>query len=94
MADLDVAVAGAGFAGIYAVHAFRSAGLTVRAFEAGSGIGGTWFWNRYPGARCDVESKDYSYSFSADLQKEWTWSERYPAQQARNLETWLRRYSG
>lgn len=56
MADLDVAVVGAGLAGIYAVHAFRSAGLTVRAFEAGGGIGGTWSWNRYPGARCDVES--------------------------------------
>jgi cation diffusion facilitator CzcD-associated flavoprotein CzcO len=69
MADLDVAVVGAGFAGIYAVHAFRSAGLTVRAFEAGSGIGGTWFWNRYPGARCDVESKDYSYSFSPELEQ-------------------------
>ena len=80
MADLDVAVAGAGFAGIYAVHAFRSAGLTVRAFEAGSGIGGTWFWNRYPGARCDVESKDYSYSFSPELEQDWSWSERYPAQ--------------
>jgi cyclohexanone monooxygenase len=80
MADLDVAVVGAGFAGIYAVHAFRSAGLTVRAFEAGSGIGGTWFWNRYPGARCDVESKDYSYSFSPELEQDWSWSERYPAQ--------------
>ena len=73
-------VVGAGFAGIYAVHAFRSAGLTVRAFEAGSGIGGTWFWNCYPGARCDVESKDYSYSFSPELEQEWSWSERYPAQ--------------
>jgi len=80
MADLDVVVVGAGFAGIYAVHAFRSAGLTVRAFEAGSGIGGTWFWNCYPGARCDVESKDYSYSFSPELEQEWSWSERYPAQ--------------
>jgi cyclohexanone monooxygenase len=80
MADLDVAVVGAGFAGIYAVHAFRSAGFTVRAFEAGSGIGGTWFWNRYPGARCDVESKDYSYSFSPELEQDWSWSERYPAQ--------------
>jgi cyclohexanone monooxygenase len=80
MADLDVAVVGAGFAGIYAVHAFRSAGLTVRAFEAGDGIGGTWFWNRYPGARCDVESKDYSYSFSPELEQDWSWSERYPAQ--------------
>ena len=80
MADLDVVVVGAGFAGIYAVHAFRSAGLTVRAFEAGGGIGGTWFWNSYPGARCDVESKDYSYSFSPELEQEWSWSERYPAQ--------------
>jgi cyclohexanone monooxygenase len=80
MADLDVIVVGAGFAGIYAVHALRSAGLTVRAFEAGSGIGGTWFWNCYPGARCDVESKDYSYSFSPELEQEWSWSERYPAQ--------------
>src|SRR5579863_1638208 len=80
VADLDVGVVGAGFAGLYAVHALRSSGLTVRAFEAGSGIGGTWFWNRYPGARCDVESKDYSFSFSPELEQEWSWSERYPAQ--------------
>jgi choline dehydrogenase-like flavoprotein len=80
VADLDVVVVGAGFAGIYAVHAMQSAGLTVRAFEAGSGIGGTWFWNCYPGARCDVESTDYSYSFDPALEQEWTWSERYPAQ--------------
>ncbi|MDX6420294.1 MAG: hypothetical protein QOG28_4914, partial [Trebonia sp.] len=80
MADLDVVVVGAGFSGIYAVHAFRSAGLTVKAFEAGDGIGGTWFWNSYPGARCDIESKDYSYSFSPELEQEWSWSERYPAQ--------------
>jgi cyclohexanone monooxygenase len=80
VADLDVVVVGAGFAGLYAVHALRSSGLTVRAFEAGGGIGGTWFWNSYPGARCDVESKDYSYSFSPELEQEWSWSERYPAQ--------------
>jgi cyclohexanone monooxygenase len=80
VADLDVVVVGAGFAGIYAVHALRSAGLTVRAFEAGGGIGGTWFWNSYPGARCDVESKDYSFSFSPELEQEWSWSERYPSQ--------------
>lgn len=80
MADVDVVVAGAGFSGIYAVYAMREAGLTVRAFEAGAGIGGTWFWNSYPGARCDVESKDYSYSFSPELEQEWSWSERYPAQ--------------
>jgi cyclohexanone monooxygenase len=78
--DLDVVVVGAGFSGIYAVHAFRSAGLSVQAFEAGDGIGGTWFWNSYPGARCDVESKDYSYAFSPELEQEWSWSERYPAQ--------------
>ena len=80
MADLDVVIIGAGFAGIYAVKALRDAGLRARAFEAGDGIGGTWFWNCYPGARCDVESKDYSYSFSPELQSEWSWSERYPAQ--------------
>ena len=80
MADLDVIVVGAGFAGIYAVHALRQSGLTVRAFEAGSGIGGTWFWNRYPGARCDVESVDYSFSFDPALEQDWSWSERYPAQ--------------
>src|SRR4030081_138471 len=78
--DLDVVVVGAGFSGIYAVHAFQSAGLTVKAFEAGDGIGGTWFWNSYPGARCDVESKDYSYSFSPELEQEWSWSERYATQ--------------
>src|SRR6185437_5458808 len=78
--DVDVVVVGAGFSGIYAVYAFRSAGLTVQAFEAGDGIGGTWFWNCYPGARCDVESKDYSYSFSPELEQDWSWSERYPAQ--------------
>jgi cyclohexanone monooxygenase len=80
MPDLDVVVVGAGFAGIYAVHALRSAGLTVRAFEAGGGIGGTWFWNCYPGARCDVESIVYSYTFSPELEQDWSWSERYPAQ--------------
>jgi hypothetical protein len=79
-ADLDVAEVGAGFAGLYAVHALRSSGLTVRAFEAACGIGRTWFWNSYPGARCDVECKDYSYSFSPELEQEWSWSERYPAQ--------------
>src|SRR3984957_11858125 len=80
VADLDVVVVGAGFAGIYAVHALRSSGLTVRAFEAGAGIGGTWFWNSYPGARGDVGSKGYSFSFSPELEQEWSWSERYPAQ--------------
>ncbi|WP_455901212.1 flavin-containing monooxygenase [Rhodococcus gordoniae] len=78
--DFDVVVVGAGIAGLYAIHRFRSRGLTVRAFEAGSGVGGVWYWNRYPGARCDVESIDYSYSFSPDLEQEWNWSEKYATQ--------------
>ena len=76
----DVVVVGAGFAGLYALHRLRSMGLSVVVLEAGDGIGGTWYWNRYPGARCDVESLEYSYSFSEELQQEWSWSERYPAQ--------------
>lgn len=77
---VDVIVVGAGFAGLYAVHRLRGDGFTVQAFESGDGVGGTWYWNRYPGARCDVESIDYQYSFSPELLAEWTWSERYPAQ--------------
>ena len=76
----DAVVVGAGFAGLYALHRLRGLGLSVRVFEAGSGVGGTWFWNCYPGARCDVESMDYSYSFSEELEQEWRWSERYPSQ--------------
>ncbi|CAM2999511.1 NAD(P)/FAD-dependent oxidoreductase [Prescottella defluvii] len=79
-ASYDAVVVGAGIAGIYAVHRLREQGLTVRAFEAGSGVGGVWFWNRYPGARCDVESVDYSYSFSPELEQEWDWSEKYATQ--------------
>lgn len=78
--ELDVVVVGAGFAGIYLLHRLRQQGLTVQIFEAGSGVGGTWFWNRYPGARCDVESLDYQYSFSPELLRDWRWSERYPRQ--------------
>src|ERR1700759_4475674 len=78
--DVDVVVVGAGFAGLYALHRLRSDGLTVRVFEAADGVGGTWYWNRYPGARCDVESVDYSYSFDEQLQNDWTWSERFAAQ--------------
>jgi cation diffusion facilitator CzcD-associated flavoprotein CzcO len=78
--DFDAIVVGAGFAGLYAIYRLRELGLAVQAFEAGSGIGGTWFWNCYPGARCDVESLDYSYSFSEELEQEWSWSERYPSQ--------------
>lgn len=73
-------VVGAGIAGLYALHKFRSRGLTVRVLEAGDGVGGVWYWNRYPGARCDVESVDYSYSFDEALQQEWDWSEKYAAQ--------------
>ena len=67
-------------AGLYAIHRLRSMGLTVRAYEAGSGVGGTWFWNRYPGARCDVPSLEYSFGFSEELQQEWEWSEVFPGQ--------------
>ena len=79
-AQYDVVVVGGGLGGLYALHRLRGLGLKVRVFEAGSGVGGTWFWNRYPGARCDVESLEYSYSFSNELQQEWTWPERYGTQ--------------
>ncbi|MDP2332975.1 MAG: NAD(P)/FAD-dependent oxidoreductase, partial [Reyranella sp.] len=75
--QLDVAIVGGGLGGLYAIHRLRGKGLKVRAYEAGSDVGGTWFWNRYPGARCDVESLEYSYSFSDDLQQDWKWPERY-----------------
>jgi cyclohexanone monooxygenase len=78
--QLDVVIVGGGLAGLYAIHRLRGLGLRVRAYEAGSGIGGTWFWNRYPGARCDVESLEYSYSFDEQLQQEWKWPERYGTQ--------------
>ncbi len=76
----DAVVVGAGLAGLYALYTLRRLGLRAICFEAGEGVGGTWHWNRYPGARCDVESVDYSYSFSEELQQEWTWSERYATQ--------------
>ena len=76
----DVVIVGAGFAGMYMLHRLRGLGLSARVFEQGSGVGGTWYWNRYPGARCDVESMQYSYSFSEELQQEWEWSERYAPQ--------------
>ncbi|OCB18617.1 cyclohexanone monooxygenase [Mycobacterium malmoense] len=78
--EADVIVIGAGFAGLYAVHRAASAGLSVLGLEAAPDVGGTWYWNRYPGARCDVESVDYSYSFDEGLQQSWTWSERFAAQ--------------
>src|SRR6478609_7516289 len=77
---VDVVVVGAGFAGLYMLHRLRGLGLSAIVYEAGSSVGGTWFWNRYPGARCDIESLQYSYSFSEELQREWRWSERYATQ--------------
>jgi cyclohexanone monooxygenase len=77
---LDAVIVGAGFAGLYMLHRLRGLGFSARDYEAASGVGGTWFWNRYPGARCDVESMQYSYSFSAELEQEWQWSERYASQ--------------
>ncbi|MFB4280540.1 flavin-containing monooxygenase [Nonomuraea sp. MTCD27] len=79
-ARYDAVVVGAGFAGLYMLHRLRGLGLSVRVFETGDGVGGTWYWNRYPGARCDVESMQYSYSFSPELEQEWEWTERYPSQ--------------
>lgn len=76
----DVVVVGAGFAGMYMLYRLRKQGLSVRVYEQGGDVGGTWYWNRYPGARCDVESMQYSYSFSNELQQEWEWSERYAPQ--------------
>jgi len=78
--DFDAIVIGAGAAGLYALHKLLGLGLSVRVFEQGDGVGGTWYWNRYPGARCDVESWDYCYSFSEELEQEWDWTERFPTQ--------------
>ena len=77
---LDALVVGAGFAGLYALHKLRAQGLAVRVIEAAPELGGTWYYNRYPGARCDVESVDYCYSFSDELQQEWNWTEKYATQ--------------
>ena len=73
----DVVVVGAGFGGMYMLHKLLSLGFNATIVEAASGVGGTWWWNRYPGARCDVESLEYSYSFSDDLQQEWEWSQKF-----------------
>ncbi|MQA14882.1 MAG: NAD(P)-binding protein [Pseudonocardiaceae bacterium] len=77
---VDAVIVGAGLAGLYQLHRLRELGSTARVIEAGGDIGGTWYWNRYPGARCDVESLSYSYSFSPELEQEWTWTEKYPTQ--------------
>ena len=76
----DAIVVGAGFAGMYMLHRLRAMGLTARVYERGDGVGGTWYWNRYPGARCDLESMEYSYSFDQDLEQEWNWAEKYGTQ--------------
>ncbi|MFP6748933.1 MAG: NAD(P)/FAD-dependent oxidoreductase [Alphaproteobacteria bacterium] len=78
--NCDAVIVGAGFAGLYLLHRLRGLGFSTRMFERGGDVGGTWYWNRYPGARCDVESMQYSYSFSEELQQEWNWSERFSAQ--------------
>ena len=76
----DAVIVGAGFGGMYMLHRLRGLGMSARVLEAGSGVGGTWYWNRYPGARCDVESMQYSFGFSDEIQQEWTWSELFSGQ--------------
>ena len=78
--EINVVIVGAGFSGLYLLHRLRNLGYSLRVFETGSDVGGTWYWNRYPGARCDVESMQYSYSFSEELQQEWNWPEIFSAQ--------------
>ena len=78
--DFDAIVIGAGVSGLYQLYRLRELGLTVRVFEAGSGVGGTWYWNRYPGARFDSESWTYGYSFSQELLEEWDWEEHFAGQ--------------
>ena len=78
--DFDAVVIGAGFAGLYAVHKLTSLGFSVAGFEKGDDVGGVWYWNRYPGARCDIQTVDYSYTFDPELENAWTWSEKYATQ--------------
>ncbi len=78
--SVDAVIVGAGFGGLYMLHRLRKLGLTAQVVEAGDGVGGTWYWNRYPGARCDIQSLEYSYQFSDELQQQWDWSERYATQ--------------
>ena len=78
--DFTAIVVGAGFAGLYMLYKLRQLGISAKVFESGNGVGGTWYWNRYPGARCDVESMQYCFSFSDAMQQEWEWTERYPGQ--------------
>jgi cation diffusion facilitator CzcD-associated flavoprotein CzcO/acetyl esterase/lipase len=78
--EVDAVIVGAGFAGLYSVHRLRALGLSVRAFESGDDVGGTWYWNRYPGARVDIPSIDYMFSFDPDWHRDWQWSEKYATQ--------------
>jgi cyclohexanone monooxygenase len=78
--SFDAVIVGAGFSGLYMLHRLRGLGLAARVIEAGSGVGGTWYWNRYPGARVDIESQEYSFAFDEALEREWTWTERYAPQ--------------
>ena len=86
--QLDAVIVGAGFAGLYMLHRFKKLGLRARILEAGGGVGGTWYWNRYPGARCDIPSLQYSYQFSPELEQEWQW--RKSATRG-NRKLWLTR---
>jgi cation diffusion facilitator CzcD-associated flavoprotein CzcO len=79
-ASFDALVIGAGFSGLYTLHRLRQLGLRTRVLEMSENFGGTWLYNRYPGARCDIESIEYSYSFSDEIQQEWVWTETMPAQ--------------
>ena len=76
----DAVIVGAGFSGLYMLYRMRQSGRSAVVIERGGDVGGTWYWNRYPGARCDVESYQYSYSFSPELDQEWTWTERFAPQ--------------
>ncbi|MCU4187011.1 alpha/beta hydrolase fold domain-containing protein [Acidiferrimicrobium sp. IK] len=78
--QVDVVVVGAGFSGLYLLHRLRALGMTAVAFDVADDVGGTWYWNRYPGARCDIPTTDYTFAFDPELEKEWTWSEKYATQ--------------
>ena len=78
--ELDVVVVGAGFAGLYMLHRLRQLGFSATVLESADDVGGTWYWNRYPGTRCDIPTTDYTYSFDPELEAEWTWSEKYATQ--------------
>jgi cation diffusion facilitator CzcD-associated flavoprotein CzcO len=78
--QFDAVVVGAGFSGLYMLYRLRQIGLSVKVFDSAGDVGGTWYWNRYPGARCDIPTTDYAYSFDPALEEEWTWSEKYATQ--------------